>query len=54
MRSEGELLYRFGAREDFYLAGRYNAVSGKMRVSLLGLVSQGLWRKRWFLSKALK
>jgi hypothetical protein len=29
----GELLYRFGAKEDFYLAGRYNTVSGKMRES---------------------
>ncbi|HRO85625.1 MAG TPA: hypothetical protein PK110_12445 [Niabella sp.] len=25
----GELLYRFGGKEQFYLAGRYNAVSGK-------------------------
>lgn len=26
-----ELLYRFGANEDFYLGGRYNAVSGEER-----------------------
>ena len=25
----GELLYRFGASESFYLGGRYNSVSGK-------------------------
>ena len=29
----GELLYRFGADEQFYLGGRYNTVSGKMRES---------------------
>ncbi len=29
----GELLYRFGANENFYLGGRYNTVSGKMRES---------------------
>lgn len=29
----GELLYRFGPAENFYLGGRYNTVSGKMRES---------------------
>ncbi|MEQ8364168.1 MAG: hypothetical protein RH948_14945 [Cyclobacteriaceae bacterium] len=29
----GELLYRFGSTEQFYLGGRYNTVSGKMRES---------------------
>ncbi|GAB1446148.1 hypothetical protein MASR2M41_19000 [Flammeovirgaceae bacterium] len=29
----GELLYRFGATEQFYLGGRYNTISGKMRES---------------------
>lgn len=29
----GELLYRFGADEDFYIGGRYNTVEGKMRES---------------------
>ncbi len=29
----GELLYRFGADENFYIGGRYNTVSGKMRES---------------------
>lgn len=29
----GELLYRFGANENFYLGGRYNTVSGKARES---------------------
>jgi hypothetical protein len=29
----GELLYRFGANERFYLAGRYNTVKGKQRES---------------------
>jgi hypothetical protein len=29
----GELLYRFGANENFYVGGRYNTVSGKMRES---------------------
>ena len=26
----GELLYRFGADEDFYVGGRYNTVNGSM------------------------
>jgi hypothetical protein len=29
----GELLYRFGANERFYVGGRYNTVNGKMRES---------------------
>ncbi|AHM58672.1 hypothetical protein D770_02000 [Flammeovirgaceae bacterium 311] len=29
----GELLYRFGADERFYVGGRYNTISGKMRES---------------------
>lgn len=29
----GELLYRFGSTEQFYLGGRYNTVKGKMRES---------------------
>ncbi|MEP2668497.1 MAG: hypothetical protein ABJH04_05875 [Cyclobacteriaceae bacterium] len=29
----GELLYRFGSTEQFYLGGRYNTISGKMRES---------------------
>ena len=29
----GELLYRFGADEQFYIGGRYNTVNGKMRES---------------------
>ncbi len=29
----GELLYRFGRDENFYVGGRYNTVSGKMRES---------------------
>ncbi len=29
----GELLYRFGADEKFYIGGRYNTVNGKMRES---------------------
>jgi hypothetical protein len=28
-----ELIYRFGKKEQFYVAGRYNEVSGKMRES---------------------
>ena len=27
----GELLYRFGSKEQFYLGGRYNTISGKQR-----------------------
>lgn len=30
----GELVYRFGAKENFYLGGRYNTVSGKTREGL--------------------
>lgn len=29
----GELLYRFGAKEQFYIGGRYNEVSGKSKAS---------------------
>jgi hypothetical protein len=29
----GELLYRFGGNENFYVGGRYNTISGKMRES---------------------
>lgn len=29
----GELLYRFGSTEQYYLGGRYNAINGKMRES---------------------
>ena len=29
----GELLYRFGSTDQFYLGGRYNTISGKMRES---------------------
>ena len=49
----GELLYRFGGNEDFYIGGRYNTVSGKMRES----AAENLKINRlnvgggWFLSK---
>jgi hypothetical protein len=29
----GELLYRFGGNENFYIGGRYNTIDGKMRES---------------------
>jgi hypothetical protein len=49
----GELLYRFGGDERFYIGGRYNTVSGKMRES----ATENLQIERmnigggWFLSK---
>ncbi len=49
----GELLYRFGGREQFYVAGRYNTVEGKTLES----ASENLEISRvnfgggWFLSK---
>lgn len=49
----GELLYRFGSTEQFYLGGRYNTVSGKMRES--ATVNNELKRLNigggWFLTK---
>lgn len=49
----GDLLYRFGTDEKFYVAGRYNSISGKMRES--ATINQELTRFNvgggWFLSK---
>ncbi len=49
----GEILYRFGAEEQFYLGGRYNTVSGKGRESFN--VDQEITRLNigggWFLTK---
>ncbi len=49
----GELLYRFGATEQFYLGGRYNTVSGKF--SEAATVEQKIDRLNigggWFLTK---
>lgn len=49
----GELIYRFGKNEKFYLAGRYNTISGKMRES--ATVTQEINRLNigggWYLSK---
>jgi hypothetical protein len=49
----GELLFRFGNTEQFYLGGRYNTVSGKMRESFT--VEQKINRLNvgggWFLTK---
>lgn len=49
----GELVYRFGADEKFYLAGRYNTTSGKMRES--ATVTQDITRFNvgggWYISK---
>ena len=49
----GELLYRFGSTEQFYLGGRYNTVSGKMRES--ATVDNEIKRLNigggWFLTK---
>lgn len=49
----GELVYRFGGNENFYIAGRYNTVSGKMRES--ATINQDLNRINigggWYISK---
>jgi len=49
----GELVYRFGADEKFYIAGRYNTISGKMRES--ATLTQDINRLNigggWYLSK---
>lgn len=49
----GELLYRFGADEQFYLGGRYNTVAGKFRES--ATVEQKINRLNigggWFLTR---
>jgi hypothetical protein len=49
----GELIYRFGTDEKFYLAGRYNTISGKMRESATS--TQDISRLNigggWYLSK---
>lgn len=49
----GELVYRFGADEKFYLAGRYNTVSGKSLESVS--ITQDIERYNigggWFISK---
>jgi hypothetical protein len=49
----GELVYRFGANENFYLAGRYNTISGKALES--ATIDQKIERYNigggWFISK---
>jgi hypothetical protein len=49
----GELVYRFGADEQFYFAGRYNTINGKAKDK--DLIDQGIERYNlgggWFISK---
>jgi hypothetical protein len=49
----GELLYRFGSQEKYYLGGRYNTVNGKTRESAVDEMRINRYNigGGWFLTK---
>ncbi len=47
----GELIYRFGEKENFYLGGRYNTVNGKLRSGEDVTVNRYNLGGGWFMTK---